>query len=63
MDYKFILILAICLILYYIYHELEKVKIQVDDLTEKIEKQTIINNQSKQTSVNSKLNSNLPGKK
>ena len=47
MDYKFILILAICLILYYIYHELEKVKIQVEELTEKIEKKTVINNQLK----------------
>ena len=63
MDYKFILILAICLILYYIYHELEKVKIQVEELTEKIEKKTIINNQQKHTSVNSKPKSNLPEKK
>ena len=38
MDYKFILILAICLILYYIYHELEKVKIQVEELSEKVNK-------------------------
>ena len=44
MDYKFILILAICLILYYIYHELEKVKIQVEELTEKLEKKLIVNN-------------------
>lgn len=38
MDYKFILILAICLILYYIYHELEKVKVQVNELTESVKK-------------------------
>ena len=42
MDYKFILILAICLILYYIYHELEKVKVQVVELSEKIDKQKLI---------------------
>ena len=46
MDYKFILILAICLILYYIYHELEKVKVQVEELSEKVDKQKITKKQS-----------------
>ena len=54
MDYKFILILAICLILYYIYNEVEKVKHKVEEVSESV------NNLKKEISLKKTSNNIKP---